>query len=54
MRRKSATPNDLYYTNYQKYLPTVRVNQAWDLSKSAGTQTVAVLERLTVPIPVVR
>ncbi|GAA1603652.1 hypothetical protein GCM10009804_70020 [Kribbella hippodromi] len=44
IRRKSATPGDLYYTNYQKYLPTVRVNQAWDLSKSAGSQTVAVLD----------
>jgi serine protease len=43
-RRKSATPNDWLYTNYQKYLPTVRVNQAWDLSKSAGTQTIAVLD----------
>ncbi|WP_344193396.1 S8 family serine peptidase, partial [Kribbella karoonensis] len=44
VRRKTATPSDLYYTNYQKYLPTVRVNAAWDLSKSAGTQTVAVLD----------
>ncbi|MEI8411507.1 MULTISPECIES: S8 family serine peptidase [unclassified Kribbella] len=44
IRRKSATPNDLYYTNYQKYLPTVRMNQAWDLSKSAGNQVVAVLD----------
>ncbi|WP_020390259.1 S8 family serine peptidase [Kribbella catacumbae] len=44
IRRKTATPNDWLYANYQKYLPTVRVNQAWDLSKSAGTQTVAVLD----------
>ncbi|MGZ0151800.1 S8 family serine peptidase [Kribbella sp. WER1] len=44
IRRKTATPGDLYYTNYQKYLPTVRVNEAWDLSKSAGAQTVAVLD----------
>lgn len=44
IRRKSTTPNDLYYANYQKYLPTVRVNQAWDLSKSAGNQTIAVLD----------
>ncbi|WP_350278618.1 S8 family serine peptidase [Kribbella sp. HUAS MG21] len=44
LRRKSATPNDLYYTNYQKYLPTVRANAAWDLSKSAGTQTIGVLD----------
>jgi type VII secretion-associated serine protease mycosin len=44
IRRKSATPNDPYYTNYQKYLPTVRVDQAWDLSKSAGSQVIAVLD----------
>ncbi|MFG1820217.1 S8 family serine peptidase [Kribbella sp. NPDC049174] len=44
IRRKDATPNDWLYTNYQKYLPNVRVNQAWDLSKSAGAQTVAVLD----------
>ncbi|WP_433158980.1 S8 family serine peptidase [Kribbella sp. CA-247076] len=44
LRRKSATPNDWLYTNYQKYLPNVRVNQAWDLSRSAGSQTVAVLD----------
>lgn len=44
IRHKLATPNDPFYVNYQKYLPTVRVNQAWDLSKSAGSQTVAVLD----------
>jgi subtilisin family serine protease len=44
LRRKAAAPNDWLYANYQKYLPTVRVSQAWDLSKSAGTQTVAVLD----------
>ncbi|MGW6201814.1 S8 family serine peptidase [Kribbella sp. NPDC055110] len=44
IRRASATPGDLYYANYQKYLPTVRVNQAWDLSKTAGTQTIGVLD----------
>jgi type VII secretion-associated serine protease mycosin len=44
IRRKSATPNDWLYTNYQKYLPTVRVDKAWDLSKSAGTQTIGVLD----------
>ena len=38
IRHKSATPNDPLYANYQKYLPTVRVNQAWDLTKSAGSQ----------------
>ncbi len=44
IRQKSATPNDLLYTNYQKYLPTVRVDKAWDLSKTAGTQTIGVLD----------
>ncbi|MEU4392806.1 S8 family serine peptidase [Kribbella sp. NPDC023855] len=44
IRHKSATPNDPLYANYQKYLPTVRVNQAWDLSRSAGSQTIAVLD----------
>ena len=44
LRHADATPNDYLYFNYQKYLPTVRVDQAWDLSKSAGTQTVAVLD----------
>ncbi|WP_233711945.1 S8 family serine peptidase [Kribbella turkmenica] len=44
LRRKSATPNDWLYRNYQKYLPYVRVNQAWDLTRSAGSQTVAVLD----------
>src|SRR5262249_26177736 len=44
IRHADATPNDLYYTNYQKYMPTVRMNEAWDLSKSAGNQTVAVLD----------
>ena len=44
IRKKSATPNDWLYTNYQKYLSTVRVNSAWDLSKTAGTQTIGVLD----------
>jgi subtilisin family serine protease len=44
IRQKSATPNDWLYTNYQKYLSTVRVNSAWDLSKTAGTQTIGVLD----------
>ncbi|MFG1911110.1 S8 family serine peptidase [Kribbella sp. NPDC048928] len=43
-RHKSATPNDWLYANYQKYLPTVRVDKAWDLSKSAGAQTIGVLD----------
>ncbi|TDW98814.1 S8 family serine peptidase [Kribbella sp. VKM Ac-2566] len=44
MRHKFATPTDPFYVNYQKYLPTVRLNQAWDLTKSAGSQTIAVLD----------
>lgn len=43
-RRTSATPNDWLYANYQRYLPTVRVNQGWDLTKRAGAQVVAVLD----------
>src|SRR3954453_11043439 len=40
-----ATPNDTYYAGDQRtYLNTVRVPQAWDLSKSAGSQIVAVLD----------
>ena len=44
IRHKSAVPNDPLYATYQKYLPTARVNQAWDLSRSAGSQTIAVLD----------
>ncbi|MGZ0149112.1 S8 family serine peptidase [Kribbella sp. WER1] len=41
----SAVPNDEYYASDQKtYLNTVRVPQAWDLSKSTGSQIVAVLD----------
>ncbi|MEU4291363.1 S8 family serine peptidase [Kribbella sp. NPDC026596] len=41
----SAVPNDLYYGTDQKtYLNTVRVLQAWDLSKTTGSQIVAVLD----------
>ncbi|WP_427886210.1 S8 family serine peptidase [Kribbella sp. GL6] len=41
----SAVPNDEYYATDQKtYLNTVRVPQAWDLSKSTGSQIVAVLD----------
>ncbi|RZU13870.1 type VII secretion-associated serine protease mycosin [Kribbella rubisoli] len=43
-RQKSAIPNDWLYANYQKYLSTVRVDKAWDLSKSAGNQTIGVLD----------
>ncbi|MER7245917.1 S8 family serine peptidase [Kribbella sp. NPDC000426] len=44
IRQKSAIPNDWLYANYQKYLSTVRVDKAWDLSKSAGDQTIGVLD----------
>ncbi len=38
-RSISAVPNDEFYSTDQKtYLNTVRVPQAWDLSKSAGSQ----------------
>jgi serine protease len=45
VRKAVATPNDTYYKSDQSsYLSTIRVPQAWDLSKSAGSQTVAVLD----------
>ncbi|TCO50507.1 subtilisin family serine protease [Kribbella antiqua] len=49
VRRISATPNDDYYPVFDgvgqsPYLNTVRMPQAWDLSKSTGSQTVAVLD----------
>ncbi|WP_371406767.1 S8 family serine peptidase [Kribbella sp. NBC_00662] len=41
----SAVPNDEYYATDQKtYLNTVRMPQAWDVSKSTGSQIVAVLD----------
>ncbi|MFI5694353.1 S8 family serine peptidase [Kribbella sp. NPDC051586] len=41
----SAVPNDEYYNTDQKtYLNTARVPQAWDLSKTTGSQIVAVLD----------
>ncbi|WP_329476265.1 S8 family serine peptidase [Kribbella sp. NBC_01484] len=44
-RSISAVPNDEFYSTDQKtYLNTVRVPQAWDLSKSTGSQIVAVLD----------
>ncbi|MFI7066080.1 S8 family serine peptidase [Kribbella sp. NPDC050124] len=48
-RRISAVPNDTYYPMFEgigqsSYLNTVRVPQAWDLSKSTGSQIVAVLD----------
>lgn len=44
-RKASAIPNDeLYHRGYQGQLAAVRLQQAWDLSKSAGNQTIAVLD----------
>jgi subtilisin family serine protease len=44
-RRISAVPNDEWYVEDQaSYLNTVRVPQAWDVSKSTGNQIVAVLD----------
>ncbi|NIK54742.1 S8 family serine peptidase [Kribbella shirazensis] len=44
-RRATAVPNDEYYgTDQAAYLNTVRMPQAWDLSKSTGSQIVAVLD----------
>jgi subtilisin family serine protease len=44
-RHISATPNDQYYASDQRpSLATVRVPEAWDLSKSTGSQIVAVLD----------
>jgi serine protease len=41
----AAVPNDAYYgTDQAAYLNTVRMPQAWDLSKSTGSQIVAVLD----------
>jgi serine protease len=44
-RYASATPSDYYYANHQKAnLTGVRVPEAWDLSKTAVSQIVAVLD----------
>ncbi|MEV4266736.1 S8 family serine peptidase [Kribbella sp. NPDC049584] len=41
----SAVPNDEYYgTDQQTYMNTVRMPQAWDVSKTTGSQIVAVLD----------
>ncbi|MFK4084572.1 S8 family serine peptidase [Kribbella sp. NPDC020789] len=45
IRHIDAIPNDLYYNEDQKvYLNTIRMPQAWDVSKTAGSQIVAVLD----------
>ncbi|WBQ06749.1 S8 family serine peptidase [Kribbella sp. CA-293567] len=44
-RYATATPNDYYYNSYQKgNLTGVRVPEAWDLSKTTGSQIIAVLD----------
>ncbi|MGZ0147766.1 S8 family serine peptidase [Kribbella sp. WER1] len=44
-RQVAAVPNDPYFASTQQaYLNTVRVPQAWDVSKSTGSQIVAVLD----------
>ncbi|HWD78107.1 MAG TPA: S8 family serine peptidase, partial [Kribbella sp.] len=44
-RHVAAVPNDPYFASTQQaYLNTVRVPQAWDVSKSTGNQLVAVLD----------
>jgi serine protease len=44
-RKLTATPNDeLYGRGYQNYLKTVRLPEAWNVSKSGGTQTIAILD----------
>ena len=44
VRKAAATPNDTYYSSKQAYLSTIRMPQAWDISKTAGSQTIAVLD----------
>lgn len=44
-RRTAATPNDQYFVaGTQPYLDTVRLPQAWDLSKGSTSQVVAVVD----------
>jgi serine protease len=45
LRRKAASPNDPgYREGYQRYLGTVRMPQAWDITRAAHRQVVAVLD----------
>ncbi|MFC9691249.1 S8 family serine peptidase [Kribbella sp. NPDC056951] len=51
IRRATAVPNDLYYPMYDggawgqaDAMNTIRIPQAWDLSKTNGSQLVAVLD----------
>jgi subtilisin family serine protease len=44
-RHLTSIPNDTYYNEDQKtYFNTVRMPQAWDVSKTTGSQLVAVLD----------
>ncbi|GIF81251.1 S8 family serine peptidase [Catellatospora bangladeshensis] len=43
-RTKSKVPNDYYYAQYQKYLSTVRLPQAWDLQSAATGVTIAIVD----------
>ncbi|WP_435122429.1 S8 family serine peptidase [Micromonospora tulbaghiae] len=43
-RRTAALPNDPYFAGGQSYLDTVRLQQAWDLSKGSTSQIVAVAD----------
>ncbi|WP_237771249.1 S8 family serine peptidase [Kribbella sp. ALI-6-A] len=44
VRTSAATPNDEFYGSDQGYLSTIRMPQAWDRQKTAGSQTIAVLD----------
>ncbi|SCL17659.1 Repeat domain-containing protein [Micromonospora rhizosphaerae] len=43
-RRTAALPNDPYFAGSQSYLDTVRLQQAWDLSKGSTSQIIAVVD----------
>ncbi|WP_334489502.1 S8 family serine peptidase [Micromonospora sp. CPCC 205711] len=43
-RRTAAIPNDPYFAGSQSYLNTVRLPQAWDLTKGSTSQVIAVVD----------
>ncbi|BCJ71661.1 hypothetical protein CS0771_12050 [Catellatospora sp. IY07-71] len=43
-RTKSKVPNDYYYAQYQKYLATIRLPQAWDVQSAATGVTIAIVD----------
>ncbi|NYF56557.1 S8 family serine peptidase [Micromonospora purpureochromogenes] len=43
-RRTAAIPNDQYFAGSQSYLNTVRLPQAWDVSKGSTSQIIAVVD----------